>query len=435
MNGGDAPKGFSGLRAWLAMLALGLILAAAVWPMYLRGRAQPDFEFMYASATAAQLGLNPYDVGDASRAVGMDIRLPYCWTPYTLFLLRPFTWLSLRAAAAIFLTLQLCGVVGLLCLWERIFHFRRRLSLLLLILPFAFNSAIVTDLRIGNPCVLEQLLLWLGFYFYSRGKTGWFAAAIALAASVRLTPILLLLLLLACFRKRELLLLALFGTTFAAFLAANALAWPHWFSGFLHNAGGLIEDRGITNPTTWALLGDATRLVPGTTAAHALRLALYSLVAAATVLVSSFAFRRLRFASQDQAAGWYICLACFLYSLLVPRMKHYSFILLIAPSLYVILSRPLSASLLPFCGLLVVFTYPNPDVFGRTLEPLYRLGTEYYCWCLASLMWGLCCYSIFRQFRPAPEAIGTRLEGVGLPPAEPALPSRLDRPVGSISHN
>ena len=109
----------------------------------------------------------------------------YLYLPHTLFLFRPFLWVGLWPASAIFLALKLAAVIGLLFLWHSIFNFSEY-GLFLVLVPFAFNGSFIADLRAGNISVFEQLLIWAGFYWYARNRIILFGVAILLAASFKL---------------------------------------------------------------------------------------------------------------------------------------------------------------------------------------------------------------------------------------------------------
>jgi hypothetical protein len=387
-------------RLYVAIVVFAAIVGASVLSCYIKEKGAWDFKVTYGGALAYRMGLNPYDSQVLSTVLHQHIVFLYVYPPDTLFLYRPLTYFSLYTAARIYLTFKLLLVGVLFFLWNRIFGFKQYLFLLFLLAPFAFNGSLLFDLRAGNVSVVEQLFLWFGFYCYTRDKIGWFCAAILLASAFKLTPILFLGLLLTRLRKKDLVALAITATCFLLLLACNALLWPQLFASFFHNvATGTGGARGDDNPTTWALAHDfrswialkTGHLLPGL-----VPLGLYLVASLAALGVAVASFARLRSWEEKEANLCRICLICFLYALIVPRFKNYSYILLIAPSLYLILSRPLASYWAPFCALLLLYTYRHFDVVGSIFSPLFRIESEYYCMLLAWSLAGLFCYSILR---------------------------------------
>jgi hypothetical protein len=247
---------------------------------------------------------------------------------------------------------------------------------------------------------LEELLIWSAFYCYVKGRTALFAGLIVLAASIKLAPILLLGLLAVKLRKKELFCLVFFGLLFLGILGASDLVWPQLFSGFIRNLHRLIPERGAWSPSTLTLSQDVVEWVR-LNAHHGLPAffpcLLYFPPALAAGLVSLACFRRLNSTGDGAADLWRICLLCFLYAIVVPRFKNYSYILLIAPALYVLASSRWINYLVPCCALLSIWTYREFEFVGTMLKPFYRVEAEYYCLALAWGLWGLCVINIYRR--------------------------------------
>jgi hypothetical protein len=389
------------LRLAISIALFVSIVAGAVMTCYVSGRKQQDFVVYYAAASAFRQGLDPYDVPNLARAIGKDESNPYNYPPGTLYVYLPFAYFSLGTAARIYLTLKLGAVGVLLFLWNRIFRFKEYLYLLFLIAPLAFNGTLLDDLGVGNISVFEQLWIWIGFYFYTRNNLLAFVVAIMLASAFKMVTMLLLLILITRLRKKDCIYLVASGLAFAVFLAANALFWPHYFAGFVHNvttiSGG---DRGSINPALMIFLKDVVTwlsLHSGYPVPVFFAQIAYVLICAPALYMAWLAFTKMRSMDPEKADRWRICLTCLLYAMLMPRFKNYSGILIIAPALYAILSRPLVRSWLPFCVLLVIYTYPVYEVLGRVLAPFYQAQTEYYCLFLAWLIGILFCYSFLNE--------------------------------------
>jgi hypothetical protein len=382
---------------------MAVILAMATLSLYVHAEKQTDFLSMYTAASAFKSGVNPYDMAALGQMAHQDDVPIYRYPPYTLYLFRPFTWFSFVAAARIFLLLKFVALGALLYLWHRLFDLTRYRGLLWVLVPLAFNCTVIADFRSGNISVFEQLLIWTGFYFYTRKSLAGFGIAIVLAASCKLVPIALLALLATRWNKKSLAYGVLFGVAFLALLGASALAWPELFAIFWKNLLhlGAQGEHGNVDPSTRALISDAARwfqLKTGHPLPIIIPLGILATLAAGVVAVSVIMFSRMKSSDSKSADLWRISLLCLSYALIVPRFKDYSYILLIPPAFYIITARKwINDPVLPFCGLLVIFTLRDFRFYGTILEPFFRFQGEYYCLVLAWVLWGMCCYCIWRE--------------------------------------
>ena len=402
---------------WLAFSIIAAIIAGAVLAFYGSSWAQWDFKVYYAAAELHKHGISPYQSANFHFAAGETI-LYYPYPPYTLFLFYPFTWFDIRTASAIYLTLQILALCALIFVWVRTFNLSSHRMLFFVFVFFAFEGAVIGDLRSGNCCMFEQLIIAIAFYCYTEGKIGWFSAAIVVAASLKLAPILLLGLLLTSGRKREVLYCVVFGMVFLLLLALTAAIWPHLFPDFIHAVGRLEGERALLNPATWPLVCDiasAIQQAVGIQVPAGVKLLAFLLIVAAVISVSLCALKR--FARQDSPGGqlWRICLVCLAYGIIVPRFKNYTYILLVGPAFYVVMTSRLPSPRLLACAILMMSTYRGYDTFGRVLEPFYWLTGEYYPLLLAWLLWGLCCYSM-----------AVRTQGASFPDAQSAALPQAD---------
>src|SRR5262249_43961794 len=151
---------------WVVYLIPGTLIAVAVLSLYASTSAQWDFKVYYAAANLHKLGVSPYESANFHFSAGEAI-LYYPYPPYTLFLFYPFTWVDIRTAAAIYLSLKILALCALVLLWVRTFNLSRHRMLFVVFVFFAFESAIIGDLRSGNCCLFEQLLISIAFYCYT----------------------------------------------------------------------------------------------------------------------------------------------------------------------------------------------------------------------------------------------------------------------------
>jgi hypothetical protein len=388
-------------KIWNAggMLVMVVILALAAFSLYLHPVKQRDFLCIYTAATARNEGQDPYSTSTLPPVMGEDIA-PYVYPPYTLYLFHPLTWFGLATAGRIYLTLKLIAVGGLVLLWHRLFNLNQYYGIFWILVPLAFSGTLLADVRAGNISTFEQLFIWAGFYFYARGRLFNFGLAILLAALFKMVPILLLGLLATKGKRKELAYGVFFGGILTALVTMSKFVWPELFMNFLRNVHQLAGERGELDPSSWALISDVARWVNVRCHLPAMvPWCVYAILAAVALGVSVVMFHRLK--ALDNRAGdlWRICLVCFLYAVMVPRLKDYSYILLIGPSFYVLSGCKWMNPLVPLGALLMIFSRQNLQFLGTMLEPFFQVEREYYCLILAWVFWALCCGCIWRETR------------------------------------
>jgi hypothetical protein len=379
-------------------LMIAIIIMASA-SLYVHPVKQRDFLGIYTAVSAFNQGHDPYGTAILPPVEGQDIA-PFVYPPYTLHLFQPVTWFGFATSARIFLTLKLMALAGLIYLWHRLFNLNQYRGLFWVLIPLAFSGTLISDIRAGNISIFEELVIWTGFYLYTKNKTAGFGIAITLAAIFKLTPILLLGLLATKWRKKELLQGAFFGALLVILIAAGAMVWPELFASFLKNARGLGTEHGENNPSTWALIGDVAswlKTKTGFPLPAVIPQAIYAVVALGVIAVSAKIFSRLQSLEEKKADLWRICLLCLAFALVVPRFKDYSYILLIGPSLYVLASCKWVNPVVPLAALLAIFCYQSLQWLGTAMQPFYTVQREYYCLLMAWMVWGLCCYGIWRE--------------------------------------
>jgi len=75
-----------------------------------------------------------------------------------------------KSAFHIFLIAKCILLTGLIYFWKREFIKTNAYALFGLFCLFAFNSAVYRDLIAGNINLVEQVLLWLAFFFYMKHR-------------------------------------------------------------------------------------------------------------------------------------------------------------------------------------------------------------------------------------------------------------------------
>jgi hypothetical protein len=358
-----------------------------------RQEYQWDFKMQYHAAQLLAEGSNPYDIEALKARTGNPYW--YAYPPSTLRFYRLFTLTDYNTAYSIFLLLKAGMVIGLVLLWRTKFVAKQAGDGFYFFCLLAFNSAIFLDMRAGNINMLEQLMLWIGFYFFLERRFLLFGFFILLGASFKLAPAVFLGLFLLTNNKKKY--LYFFGScvVFASYLLVQYAAAPDMFRAFLAGAKWTLVERGIVSPSTIGILKDGFEMLYNTTGIavpEAFQLGLFYIIAAVIFLVSSQAYLVLKSLETEDKEKIILFLACFVYALIHPRLKDYACVLLIVPS-YFIINRMRYLKAYPFLFLLVILSAANVTLPG--LRTIYVFMWTYYPLVIAYFMWSLYLYEIY----------------------------------------
>ncbi|MBI3566251.1 MAG: DUF2029 domain-containing protein [Elusimicrobia bacterium] len=327
------------VRAALAAVVVLLALAAAAFVRV--DRSQWDLRVYLECSRTLAAGADPYatdPVVDASR-------FQCLYPPLVTDLYRPFgaaDALGGRAGERLWAALKVLALALLLWMWRR-WMLRPGADLTrLLAVVLLYGDPFWSDFVSGNAGSFEHVVLWAGVAAFVAGKDLWFAAAIAVAAQPKLMPVLLLPL--ALFAPRPAWGAAAAGAALAAGLfGLNELAHPGLTKVFFAHLADPLQawhyERGPNNCSAYALVHHAVETATGvrwiaTLWATRVHLAFAALVA----VLSARALLAVRRgpgsdAEKRRAAA---LLACAGYALVVPRLKDYSFLVLIPPTIAVL---------------------------------------------------------------------------------------------------
>lgn len=336
--------------AWLLVVAVVALCAAYV----AMGASNPwDFVTYYYAGLAARNGADPYSLEALSALAGRQLELPYLYPPFTLALFYPLTYLPLAEASRIWLLFQSVLLLTLLWLWSRRFLMQVPVAWFLVVTLLGFNAAVLWGLRTGNLTLVEATFLWLGFYAYARGKLIAAAVLITLAGAFKLLPLAFLALIpLGPGRPiRKLAAIGLGVGVLALLLSATAELTGRWISALgaeplLRAPGGEI------NPNTPTLIANILSGVG--VAAETQRWvapALYAAVVALVLTASRASFCHL--AAVGSRSGL-VVLGTLVWLLLSPRVMVYTFVLAVAPSLYVLWRLAPSAAMRAFGSVVLI---------------------------------------------------------------------------------
>jgi len=330
---------FGGRWLWIC---LGVLLTALAGVLFTDlwmhpDRYQGDLQAYYFAGKAFGAGLDPYDLGVLSQLAQMPLRHGFVYPPVTLPIFRALAELPYDAVYRGFLLAKVALLCGLMYLWVKVFV-KRQTGVFLLFAAVAFNAAVYVDLRVGNIAVFEQALIWTGFYFLLKKQPALFSLFILVASSFKITPILLLGFLFLSKAKRRYGYLVSGIALFLALHLSAYLASPALTQGFM-TASGALSDRGVVNPSTTALIRDASaviaRYVVGPIPSVGLTLA-YLSISLAVVLMTLKAMGMLMDTQAGQRELQAILIACLAYGLVVPRFKTYSYMFVLVPCYYIV---------------------------------------------------------------------------------------------------
>jgi hypothetical protein len=361
-----------------------------------------DFKMQYHAAQLFAEGGNPYDIKALKAKTGNPYW--YAYPPATLWFYRLFTLADYNTAYTLFLFLKAGMIIGLVLLWRMKFVAKQAGAGFYFFCLLAFNSTIFLDMRAGNINMFEQLMLWLGFYFFLERRFLPFSCFILLGASFKLTPIVFLYLLLLTAGKRKY--FYFFGSVivFMSYLLIQYTAAPEMFQAFFGGAKWTLTERGVASPSTIGIIKDGFELLfrtTGISVPEAFQLGLFYIIAGGIIFVSLWAYLVLKSIEMEDKEKMILFLTCIVYALIHPRLKDYACVLLIVPS-YFIINRMGYLKAYPFLFFLAIVSAANVTLPG--LKTIYVFMWTYFPLVLAYFMWSLYLYEIYASRKRTSEA-------------------------------
>ncbi|HLJ57155.1 MAG TPA: glycosyltransferase family 87 protein [Chthonomonadaceae bacterium] len=284
-----------------------------------------DFRCYYIAVAFLDIHTNPYD-----RVTGIQ---PFVYTPCALILLKCFTVYKEFDAERQWMVVKCLAGMLILLLLRRQFNIRLGVKQWLLIAG-GFTFAVVQDLATGNVSLFEQLLVWAGFAALLTRRYLLFAACLVIAAQFKLTTALLLPCVLlidgdSAERRRQWIALAAGVAMLVAAARLNSAIWPRWTHDMAANLALIDYDGAACDPASRAFFDDAARALGVGAAAPAL----YATFIVMVLAVSARAFWRYRGRTRKTDGVLVIMFACVVYALLLPRLKLYSYVLVLPPAM------------------------------------------------------------------------------------------------------
>ena len=325
-------------RARWGLAAAALLVSAAVGYFMPAKRLQWDLKVYMTCARTLAAGGDPY----ASMPVVDGISYQCIYPPLATDLYRPFAAASSAwegAGEKAWAGLKVLSLLLMLWLWRDFLMAPGADFPRLLFIAIAYGSPFWSDFRAGNAASFEHLLIWGGLAAFVAGKDLLFVALIAASAQPKLLPAAFLILALARPRPRPLLFLG--GAALAAALfGLNEAFHPGLLKSYFHQLGDPSQpwrfERGPNNCSMLGFLEHVLETATGDRAGAVVRAAsLHFVWSGAIAGATAFSLRRTwRGAGSERgkrlASALLVAAA---YALVIPRLKDYSFILLIPPTL------------------------------------------------------------------------------------------------------
>lgn len=372
----------------LGLLILFIIVSILKKPDAYMG----DFKDYYWKSYTYSLDLDPYvlsnvaktmqDKGDKAKAVFEERKRNLghlAYPPFVFELFSLFNRLDFEDAQKIFLLVRILALLVLLYTWFILIlplqqiHFNKNELLnglvVLLFIAFAWRSTIYTDFRVGNVSIFEQMFLWLGIHFFLKKNYNAFAVFVVVASFIKIVPIVFLGLLVCLWfdrdsRKKVTMPLAVGLGGFALFHLLNYLSNPKIYTTYFITVLKMAdESRGVVNPSLMSLLKDICQWAVAyfNLAADYNRYATVLFIVSVLVLSIPF-FRALLKKKLYRDHMELAMFTCFYIAAILPRLKNYSYILLVLPAIYFITTRKTAAGKVIFSVL----------VMGHFLSPYYN---------------------------------------------------------------
>lgn len=375
---------------WL--LAFAPLLQIALHPE----NFQWDFRLFYSAGLAADAGVDPYD-NVLRNAVYPAPSMEFFYPPITLYLFRLLKYLPYESATLLWIALKLSAFALLLTLWHKKFEPLNAGYPIVLFFVFAYSGTLYLDIAAGNIAIFEQVVVWLGFYFFIERKYLLFGLCIALVSQFKLQPVVLLGLLLIVEERPKWAALSASIAAFLGMLFFNYLLQPdltRTFLARLTSGGGNLYEIGVVNPSLLALIQDVVNAV--STRIYQLpdgmARGLYIFLLGQIVAIFLYFFISFRRRNPNYDLRILVYISCFLYAVTAARMKDYSYVICLLPTLAIIRSQMSRKQLIPLIALLVCA--PADTSFVPFLSRISNYFYDYLPLLLAGTMLVLCLYDL-----------------------------------------
>ena len=366
-------------------LVVPLLLAATYATFHLVSVAsapdetQWDLDTYYYAAQAYDQGLSPYKKSSLSKMAGEKVGLRFFYSPVVLPVLRGLTLFSKDTLHVVCLVFKVVALGLLLLLWMNMGVPRSQRGWFVLFALLAFDSTIFIDVHTGNISLFEQLLFWTAVALFLKNQVRWFLAIVVLLATVKLTPIVFLALPLAVHGRKQLRGVVLAALAFLAVEGLAALASPQLFSDFVSNFSGLGET-GMVNPCLYSITREVGIYL---SLPHAFPFLSYEFLALGMGVAWFVTARTVP--KHESNRQWRTFFFVLTLALMLPRLKDYSYILVILPAFWFLVAPRMTW----VAGLLLLLVcLPGPHGHWPGFATLGEYFPQYLVWFVLVAIWG-----------------------------------------------
>lgn len=380
------------MQQWTKWQYFSVLILTAIWIYAIHDITahdkQWDFKTYYYAAVAHERGLDAYDTSVSQQLAGTPVKLSYVYPPLTLWFFRAFTLMDFKVAYATFLLLKLALLIALLMLWRRFVFENTFRPTFLWFTTLVFSSCIYWDFVAGNIGLIEQSLFWVAMWALLDRRMPLFVGLIVAISCFKLTFIVFLLLPLL-WKQRGAAKHAIIGfTLFALYLAANyvlADAATHRFIEIV----GAVDERGESyNHSLLAMIRDTfDQLAEGNITPKLpdiLSYLLYAISGLTIVIVGWRSLQAFGTFGDERTKVETLFLFSLTYVLAMPRMKSYSYIILIPAAYYIIRRCVKPEAFVWLFGILVLTKWTPLPLAG-----FVRILWWHYPWLIAFVLWVL----------------------------------------------
>ena len=285
----------------------------------------------------------------------------------------------------VFLLAKILSLAILLVIWKRFFLKRTQLHVFLIFVWLGFYSPVFADLQAGNVSIFESMVLFLAFLCFLQQRLRWFVFLIVVTASIKITPIFFLILLLLVPNRYSVRYFAFGCMGFVAFALLNFIIFPDLTKDFILEAiKRTTNEPGPKNPSSLAFVSDIlTSLAHFGLSPSPLLVNVTYLAVIIWIIWMSWRSRKFAKVVDEGSEDNHLFLILFLilvYTITMPRMKDYAYIIAIPSVLFAIEDFEISVPRwFLFLPLLVSHYY--------TMPPLARIFWNYYPLFVASVFW------------------------------------------------
>lgn len=307
------------------------------WFEFVSDPQPQDFHVYYYSVQAHEQGLSPYSQPNLAKVSDNRVRFGFVYPPYTLPVLSVLQLADRATSARIYLlfkTLLLFALIALWWSWVKEKNFNT-LAMLLIMISVGYYECVYRDFRHGNISTIEQFFLWFGAFFFLKGRLYLYAFFIFLASFFKLALIPFLGVLYFIPKKKGWLPFLFGSVLFLSLQASSYWLQPEAFMQFWNRASGLTEP-GPLNPSMMMF----SRATFGF-----LSIEVANFIYVVGAIYLTFVFWRKTDSlkknwsfskpSEETLMNLFIGFTL-LYTLIMPRFKNYSYIMLIFPTLWIL---------------------------------------------------------------------------------------------------